>query len=122
MSPDVICLGIGLAILIVVNIVLGSVDALLSGEFDKRKFWRGVYKGAIVALCFVSTYLVGWLNPDIVAISINGQAVNLLTAVYLVVMAGFLFYAYEVIGKLASFVHGKVKVEEHALGSASPNN
>lgn len=112
MSPDVIRLGIGLAILIVVNIVLGSVDALLSGEFDKRKFWRGVCKGVIVALCFVATYLVGWLNPDVLAVTINGQSANLLTAVYLVIMSGFLFYAQEVIRKLVAFVSGKLDVGE----------
>ena len=76
-----------------------------------------------MALCFIVTYLVGWLNPAVVAISINGQAVNLLTAVYLVIMAGFLFYAYEVIGKLAGFIKGKLKVGEHTLdGGTAPDN
>lgn len=115
MTIDIIRLGLGLLLLIVVNIILGSVDAWLSGEFDKPKFRRGIAKGAIVAMCFAITYLVGWLNPEVVAISINGQAVNLLTAVYLVIMAGFLFYAYEVIGKLAGFVKGKLKTGEHTL-------
>ena len=114
MTIDIIRLGLGLLLLIVVNIVLGSVDAWLSGEFDKPKFRRGIAKGAIVALCF---------NPAVVAISINGQAVNLLTAVYLVIMAGFLFYAYEVIGKLAGFIKGKLKVGEHTLdGGTAPDN
>ncbi len=123
MTIDIIRLGLGLLLLIVVNIVLGSVDAWLSGEFDKPKFRRGIAKGAIVALCFIVTYLVGWLNPAVVAISINGQAVNLLTAVYLVIMAGFLFYAYEVIGKLAGFIKGKLKVGEHTLdGGTAPDN
>lgn len=123
MTIDIIRLGLGLLLLIVVNIVLGGVDAMLSGEFDKPKFWRGVAKGTIVAVCFAITYLVGWLNPAVVAISINGQAVNLLTAVYLVIMAGFLFYAYEVIGKLAGFIKGKLKVGEHTLdGGTAPDN
>lgn len=119
---DIINLGIGLVLLITVNIILGSVDAMLAGEFDRTKFWRGIVKGAIVAVCFIITYLVGWLNPGVVAISINGQAVNLLTAVYLVIMAGFLFYAYEVIGKLAAFVKGKLKTGEHTLDGTTPEN
>ena len=122
MTIDIIRLGLGLILLILVNIILGSVDAWLSGEFDGPKFRRGVTKGAIVAMCFAITYLVGWLNPDVVAISINGQAVNLLTAVYLVIMAGFLFYAYEVIGKLAGFVKGKLKTGEHTLDGPGPGN
>ena len=50
----------------------------------------------VVALCFAATYFVGWANPDVLAVSINGQSVNLLTAVYITIMAGFLFYAKEV--------------------------
>lgn len=122
MTIGIIKLGLGLLLLIVVNIVLGGVDAWLSGDFDKPKLRRGVTKGAIVAVCFAITYLVGWLNPEVVAISINGQAVNLLTAVYLVIMAGFLFYAYEVIGKLAGFVRGKLKTGEHTLDGTAPDN
>lgn len=112
MTIDALWLGLGLLTLIAINIVLGSIDALLSGSFDRGKFFRGVIKGFIVALCFAATYMVGWLTPNVLAISINGQAVNLLTAVYLVIMAGFLFYAKEVILKLAFFVNGKLNMGE----------
>lgn len=112
MTRDAILLGIGLLVLIAVNIILGSVDAIITGGFDRDKLRRGVLKGAIVALCFAATYLVGWLNPDVMAVTINGQSVNLLTAVYLIIMAGFLFYAKEVIVKLAAFVNGKVDAAE----------
>lgn len=112
MTIDALRLGLGLLTLIAVNIILGSIDALLSGIFDWGKFRRGIIKGIIVALCFAATYLVGWINPDVLAVTINGQSVNLLTAVYLVIMAGFLFYAKEVIMKLASFVYGKLAIEE----------
>lgn len=112
MTIDALHLGIGLLVLIFVNIILGSIDAFLSGNFDRGKFLRGIIKGIIVALCFAATYLVGWLTPSVLAISINGQAVNLLTAVYLVIMAGFLFYAKEVIMKLAFFVNGNLEMGE----------
>lgn len=115
MTIDALLLGIGLLLLIAVNIVLGSIDALLSETFDREKFKRGVIKGVIVALCFAITYLVGWLCPNVLAVYINGQSVNLLTAVYLVIMAGFLFYAKEVILKLALFVNGKISVGELVL-------
>lgn len=112
MTIDALRLGLGLLVLIAVNIILGSIDALLTKSWDKGKFLRGIIKGVIVALCFTATYLVGWINPDVLAVTINGQSVNLLTAVYLVIMAGFLFYAKEVIMKLASFVYGKLAIEE----------
>ena len=105
-------LGLGLLVLIAVNIILGSIDALLTKSWDKGKFLRGIIKGAIVALCFAAAYLVGWANPDVLAVTINGQSVNLLTAIYVVIMAGFLFYAKEVLMKLATFVNGKLDVGE----------
>ena len=120
MTIDAVLLGLGLLLLITVNIVLGSIDAVLSGQFDGTKFKRGIIKGLIVALCFAVTYLVGWLNPDVMAVTINGESVNLLTAVYLVIMAGFLFYAKEVIVKLASFVKGKLDVGELTVDTTVP--
>lgn len=119
MTIDAFRLGLGLLTLIAVNIILGSIDALLSGRFDPGKCRRGIIKGIIVALCFASTYLVGWINPDVLAVTINGQSVNLLTAVYLVIMAGFLFYAKEVIMKLASFVYGKLAIGELFVSDTS---
>lgn len=119
MTIDAIRLGLGLLLLIAVNIVLGSIDAVLSGQFDRPKFRRGIAKGLIVALCFIVTYAVGWLNPDIMAVSINGQSVNLLTAVYIVIMAGFLFYAKEVLVKLVTFVKGRLEVGELTVGLTS---
>ncbi len=112
MTINALRLGLGLLALIAVNIILGSIDAFLDKSFDRGKFLRGIIKGAIVAACFAVTYLIGWLNPDVLAVTINGEAVNLLTAVTLVVMAGFLFYAKEVIIKLAVFVHGQVDTGE----------
>lgn len=121
MTIDALLLGIGLLLLIVVNIVLGSIDALLSEAFDFEKFKRGVIKGGVVAICFAITYLVGWLCPNVLAVYINGQSVNLLTAVYLVIMAGFLFYAKEVVLKLALFVNGKISVGELVLDDTTEN-
>lgn len=118
MTLDILRLGLGLLVLVIVNIVLGSVDALLSGKFDRHKFLCGIIKGGIVVLCFAATYLVGWLNPGVVAVSINGQEVNLLTAVYTAIMAGFLFYAAQVVGKLTGLVRGKLEVGELTPGNS----
>lgn len=112
MTNDALRLGLGLLTLIAVNIILGSIDALLSATFDPGKCRRGIIKGIIVAMCFAATYLVGWINPDVLAVTINGQSVNLLTAVYLVIMTGFLHYTKEVITKLASIVYGKMAIGE----------
>lgn len=120
MTINVLFLGLGLLLLIASNIVLGSIDAMFTKAFDPTKFKHGIIKGGIVALCFAVTYAVGWMNPDVLAVTINGQSVNLLTAVYLVIMAGFLFYAKEVIVKLTAFVNGKLDVGELTASTTTP--
>ena len=68
-------MGIGFVILVIVNIVLGSLSA---------------------------SYYVGVLNPNVVDMNINGTDMNLLTAVYLIVLAGYYHYARQVLEKLAA--------------------
>ena len=46
------------------------MNALFDGTFDKVKLRHGIIKGVIVAACFIAFYMAGWLNPDIIAISI----------------------------------------------------
>jgi uncharacterized membrane protein (DUF485 family) len=110
----VINVGIGLIVLIVINIVLGSLDAWLATPttFDKDKCKKGIIKGAVVALCFIATYGVGYLNPDIMAVNINGIDVNLLIGVTIILSMGYVWYAKEVISKLSKFINAKVTIEE----------
>jgi hypothetical protein len=109
---NILHLAIGLIILIVVNIVLGSLDALFTSTFDKTKFKLGLLKGLVIVACFIATYFVGYLNPDIVAVNINGTAVNVLVGVYLIIMAAYIWYAKEVLTKLAALIQAKITIEE----------
>jgi hypothetical protein len=109
---DTLNLAIGLIILIIVNIVLGSLDALFTSTFDKTKFKLGLLKGLVAVACFMATYFVGYLNPDIVAVNINGTAVNVLVGVYLIVMAAYIWYAKEVLTKLSTLIKAKITIAE----------
>ena len=73
-------LGLGLLILIGVNILLGSINSILERKFDKEKFIAGVVKGVIVSVSFIAVYVVGLLNPSI-ALDIMGQQLTLHMAV-----------------------------------------
>lgn len=99
-------LGIGLIILISINILLGSINSLLDRKFDKTKFINGCIKGFIISLSFVGVYCVGILNPSI-SLDIAGQQLTLLMAVNVILIGGFSWYGYEVLKKLASFVNAK---------------
>lgn len=93
--------GIGLLTLIVVNIVLGALKAKIQNEFDWKTMLNGVVKGIIICLCVVVVYFVGLLNYDIMAVSIGGIEMNLAVAVTTMIMASFVWYAYQVVQKIA---------------------
>lgn len=105
----VLRLGGGLALLIAANVALGSVKAIIAREFDFKIFWKGLIKGLIVAFAFAAVYLSGYLNPELVVLRFEDQTVNLQTAVYLVLLTGFTYYAGAVLKKLKALVTGKKK-------------
>lgn len=107
MTQSVLFLGVGLVLLVAVNIVLGSLDALFSGAFDKVKLRNGIIKGLIVAACFVAFYAAGYLNPDIIAIEVDGQTVNLMTASNLALLTAYVLYAKDVFIKLKDLILSK---------------
>jgi len=116
---SIVCLALGLIILIVVNIVLGSLGAIFQNVFNREKLLRGLIKAGIVVLCFAATYLVGYLNPGIVAIEVNGIEVTVMTGIQLVVLVGYYHYAKQVIDKLTAIIKGNMFVEEAKLHKAS---
>lgn len=118
MVLNVVRLGVGLLLLMGVNIFLGSVNALFTQEFDKKKLAQGAIKAGAIVFCFIVTYMAGWLNPTVVVMTVEGAGeVNLLTAVVLVITGGFLFYGKEVVLKLAALVKCKIAAGELPDGS-----
>lgn len=107
MTTSIIHLAVGLVLLVAVNIVLGSLNALFDGRFDKVKLRNGTIKGIIVAACFIAFYMAGWLNPDIIAIDVDGQTVNLMTASNLALLTAYVLYAKDVFVKLKNLILSK---------------
>ena len=95
---------IGLIILMSVNIALGSLGSIFVNRFDGWRFFKGILKGAIIALCFVATYYAGYMNPDLIVININGIDANIVTALDLIILAGYFHYAKQVIEKLVALL------------------
>lgn len=96
----IIKLGAGLLLLILANIALGSYGAVLSHEFDREKLVKGLVKGLIVLAALVAVYFAGWLNPDLLVVEAGGETINLMTAIYLLLLAAFTVYALDVLKKL----------------------
>lgn len=93
-------LSAGLILVIIANIALGSTSAIIEGNWDKVKFRNGCIKGGIISVALIAVYFAGYLNPDLMVVDIDGQTVNLMTAVSLVMLAAFTAYAVDVIKKL----------------------
>lgn len=100
LDMTIIRLAAGLVLLIAANIALGSINAIIDGEWDQTKFRNGCIKSAVVAAALVAVYFAGYLNPDLMVVEVDGQTVNLMTAVSLAMLAAFTAYAVDVIGKL----------------------
>lgn len=104
LDMTIIRLAVGLVLLIAANIALGSINAIIAGEWDSAKFRNGCIKGGVVALALIAVYFAGFLNPDLLVVEADGQSVNLMTAVSLAMLAAFTAYAVDVLKKLKEMI------------------
>lgn len=101
-------LGGSLLTLILINILLGSINAIIQKEYDGVKLRQGFLKGIIVCISFVGCYFVGLLNPDLLVLNIEGQEITLLTGINIILVGGYVFYGKDILEKLAGFVGVKI--------------
>lgn len=100
----IIRLAVGLLLVMLANIALGSVGAIIDGTWDKTKFRNGAIKSAVVALALVAVYIAGYLNPDLLVIEAEGQTINLMSAVHVTLLTAFTVYAVDVVKKLKNML------------------
>jgi len=93
-------LTIGLLIFMMANVVLGSVNSLFDGTFDKKRFFIGIGKALIIVVVYCAIYFAGTLNPDVVVMEIDGVKANIMTAIYIVGLGGYIAYGKQLIEKL----------------------
>lgn len=103
---------VALLILMAVNIILGSLNAIAERNFDRKILLQGIIKAITIIGCFVLVYAAGLLTFDLAIININGEEVNTLTAIYLLIVYSFYYYGREVILKLKDKINSKVIIEE----------
>lgn len=94
------------SILAGVNVVLGSLNAWFNGEFDGKKLLRGVGKAIFIIGCVFGIYYSGSLVPDIAVMEIDGNKVNLMTAIHLSGVTVFALYGKQAIEKLMKLLTG----------------
>lgn len=104
--------GIALIIFMAVNIILGSLGALFIQEFNTKILLQGIIKALIVVVCIMLIYIAGLLTVDLAVININGQEVNVLTAIYILIVYAFYHYVREVVNKLSNMLNSKIDIGE----------
>lgn len=97
LDMTIIHLAAGLVLLIAANIALGSINAIIAGKWDRAKFRNGCIKSAVVAMALIAVYFAGYLNPNLMVVEVDGQTVNLMTAVSLSILSAFTVYAIDVL-------------------------
>ena len=113
LDMTVVKLAAGLLLLIAANIALGSINAIIAGTWDLVKFRNGCIKSLVIAAALIAVYLAGFLNPDLMVVDVDGQKVNLMTAVTLTMLAEFTAYAVDVIKTLKDMLTTPTPGEEH---------
>ena len=104
--------GLALIIFMAVNIVLGSLNSLFTQTFNQKILVQGIIKALIVIVCIMLIYVAGLLTVDLAVININGQEVNVLTAIYILIVYAFYHYVREVVIKLQDMLNSKVDIGE----------
>lgn len=118
LDMTVVKLAAGLLLLIAANIALGSINAIIAGTWDLVKFRNGCIKGLVVAVALLAVYMAGFLNPDLMVVDVDGQKVNLMTAVTLTMLAAFTVYAVDVIKKLKDMLTTPTPGEDHTSSAS----
>jgi hypothetical protein len=104
-------LGGSLLVLVIVNIILGSISSLFQQQFDKTKFWQGLVKGSIIVICFCLVLIVGKANAGILVVNVNDQNLDLATATQMLMTTSYAWYGLEIYKKMTGLLSGKYKEE-----------
>lgn len=94
----------GVILLMSSNILMGSADALLNGQFDWNKFFKGLGKAGVISVGMIMTLYAGVLNPDIMSFEVGEEVVNIVTGIRLVLIASFIWYGSQNISKIKNFI------------------
>ena len=103
---------IGLASVMLANVLMGVTLAKLKQNFNKKKLLEGLVKVVSVLSGIGLMYLTSYLNPDILVANINGANVNLINAIKLLFMAGIIMYGSQDLIKLKDILKLKTEITD----------
>lgn len=103
---------IGLASVMLANVLMGVTLAKLKKNFNKKKLLEGLVKVVSVLSGIGLMYLTSYLNPDILVANINETNVNLIDGIKLLFMAGIVMYGGQDLIKLKDILKLKTEITD----------
>lgn len=103
---------IGLVCVMLANVLFGSSLAKIQEEFNKKTFWNGVYKVAMIVVGSIALCITAYLNQDIILVSINGTNMNMKDAINTLLIAGITLYGAMDLKKVAQLIGVSTRVED----------
>lgn len=92
---------IGLGLVIMANMLLGSITSIINKKFDLKKLCKGIIKGWVVLSSIALLWLAGILNPDVVVL----DEYTIVMGVELITLSSFVWYSAQAIAKLKNIMY-----------------
>lgn len=103
---------IGLASVMLANVLMGVTLAKLKKNFNKNKFLEGLVKVGGVLIAIGLLYLASRFNPDILVANVNGTNMNLIDAMNLLFTTGIVIYGGQDLIKLKDILKLKTEITD----------
>ena len=103
---------IGLASVMLANVLMGVTLAKLKKNFNKKKMLEGLVKIGGVLIAIGLLYLASYFNPDILVVNVDGKNMNLIDAMNLLFTTGIVIYCGQDLIKLKDILKLKTEITD----------
>ena len=101
---------IGLASVMLANVLMGVTLAKLKKNFNKKKMLEGLVKIGGVLIAIGLLYLASYFNPNILVVNVDGKNMNLIDAMNVLFTTGIVIYGGQDLIKLKDILKLKTEI------------
>ena len=103
---------IGLASVMLANVLMGVTLAKLKQNFNKKKLLEGLVKIGGVLIAIGLLYLTSYFNPNILVVNVDGKNMNLIDAMNVLFTTGIVIYGSQDLIKLKDILKLKTEITD----------
>lgn len=109
----------GLCLIVFSNNLIGSINAIASGTFDKNTCIKGLIKAGGLIGGIIIAYIAGMLAPEISIGMVDGVSMTMKEAVSAVITGAYGIYGYKFIQKCIETLQLKINITERQIDKVS---